>query len=88
MSTCVVLHRAGNPYFNNKTKTVEPHLLHQFANDFYGADIRIILTGYLRPELNFNGLGASSLPSPPCSTSHMHIPHKGLQIGVPHISPV
>eukprot|EP00283_Hemiselmis_rufescens_P008228 CAMPEP_0173425630 /NCGR_PEP_ID=MMETSP1357-20121228/5304_1 /TAXON_ID=77926 /ORGANISM="Hemiselmis rufescens, Strain PCC563" /LENGTH=73 /DNA_ID=CAMNT_0014389119 /DNA_START=23 /DNA_END=241 /DNA_ORIENTATION=- len=45
-----------NPYFANKTKTVEPHLLHEFHQDFYGAEIRIVMTGYLRPELNFDGL--------------------------------
>lgn len=48
----------GNPYFNNKTKTVEPHLLHEFSDDFYGSEIRLVITGYLRPEANFDDLGA------------------------------
>lgn len=47
----------GNPYFNNKTKTVEPHLLHEFSDDFYGSEIRLVITGYLRPEANFDNLG-------------------------------
>jgi len=34
-----------NPFFDNKTKTVEPHLLHEFPADFYGSEIRIIITG-------------------------------------------
>ena len=34
-----------NPFFDNKTKTVEPHLLHEFPSDFYGAEIRVVMTG-------------------------------------------
>ena len=34
-----------NPFFDNKSKTVEPHLLHEFPSDFYGAEIRIVFTG-------------------------------------------
>ena len=45
-----------NPYFDNKEKTVEPHLLHEFAEDFYGSTLRLVLCGYIRPELNFSGL--------------------------------
>mmetsp|Transcript_10956 Transcript_10956/g.17222 ORF Transcript_10956/g.17222 Transcript_10956/m.17222 type:complete len:206 (+) Transcript_10956:1-618(+) len=47
-----------NPYFSNKVKTVEPHLLHEFPEDFYGAQIRLVITGYLRDELNFDSLDA------------------------------
>lgn len=45
-----------NPFFDNKTRTVEPHLLHEFPSDFYGAEIRLVITGYLRPEANFTSL--------------------------------
>jgi len=34
-----------NPFYDNKTRTVEPHLLHEFARDFYGAEIRLVMTG-------------------------------------------
>eukprot|EP00802_Teleaulax_amphioxeia_P031095 Tamp_34104.p1 GENE.Tamp_34104~~Tamp_34104.p1 ORF type:complete len:198 (-),score=25.25 Tamp_34104:21-566(-) len=47
-----------NPFFDNKTMTVEPHLLHAFPADFYGSEIRIVITGYLRPEANFSSLEA------------------------------
>jgi len=47
-----------NPFFDNKTRTVEPHLLHEFPADFYGSEIRIVMTGYLRPEANFDSLDA------------------------------
>jgi riboflavin kinase len=31
--------------------------LHEFVSDFYGDDIRIIVTGYIRPEQNYPSLG-------------------------------
>jgi riboflavin kinase len=46
-----------NPYFSNKKKTVEPHLLHDFGDlDFYGATLHLCLSGYVRPEMNFSCL--------------------------------
>jgi riboflavin kinase len=53
-----------NPYFKNEKKTVEAHLLSQL-DDFYGEELTIDLTGYLRQEANFNGLGTLI---PPCHT--------------------
>jgi FAD synthase len=47
-----------NPFYGNKSKTVEPHLLHSFPEDFYGQELRLCVTGYLRPELNFTSLDA------------------------------
>ncbi|CAM9094023.1 unnamed protein product [Pylaiella littoralis] len=45
-----------NPYFDNKAKTVEPHLLHEFSEDFYGEKLHVLLCGFIRNELNFNSL--------------------------------
>ncbi|CAM9797111.1 unnamed protein product [Chrysoparadoxa australica] len=45
-----------NPFFDNKAKTVEPHLLHEFTEDFYGERLSLLLCGYVRPELNFPSL--------------------------------
>eukprot|EP01084_Bolivina_argentea_P275508 469875_1 len=46
-----------NPYFKNVEKTVEPHILHDFKGDtFYGSRLRVILCGYVRPELPFYSL--------------------------------
>ena len=42
-----------NPYFKNKEKTIEPYIMHEFAEDFYGYYLQILLCGYLRPELDF-----------------------------------
>mmetsp|Transcript_37390 Transcript_37390/g.90880 ORF Transcript_37390/g.90880 Transcript_37390/m.90880 type:complete len:236 (+) Transcript_37390:967-1674(+) len=59
-----------NPYYHNKQKTVEPHMIappdsksrhlsscgETMLNDFYDQPIRLTLVGYLRPELPFEGL--------------------------------
>jgi hypothetical protein len=37
---------------------VEPHLLHAFDADFYGQQLRLVVTGYLRPEKNYPSLDA------------------------------
>lgn len=42
-----------NPYFSNSEKTIEPWLLHQFTEDFYGEELRLAIVGYIRPEENF-----------------------------------
>uniref|UniRef100_K3WZB1 riboflavin kinase n=1 Tax=Globisporangium ultimum (strain ATCC 200006 / CBS 805.95 / DAOM BR144) TaxID=431595 RepID=K3WZB1_GLOUD len=47
-----------NPYFKNKEKTVEPHLLHKFESDFYGSKLKYLIVGYLRPEKDFPSLDA------------------------------
>ncbi len=36
----------------------EPHLLKNFPEDFYGQELRLAAVGYLRPEWNFDSLGA------------------------------
>ncbi|KAK2587950.1 hypothetical protein KPH14_004036 [Odynerus spinipes] len=42
-----------NPFFKNEKKTIEVHILHTFPDDFYGKEIKVIITGYIRPEKNF-----------------------------------
>ncbi|CAN0377458.1 unnamed protein product, partial [Hapterophycus canaliculatus] len=34
----------------------EPHLLHEFDDDFYGHKLHVLLCGFIRNELNFNSL--------------------------------
>ena len=46
-----------NPQFKNEKKTVEPHLLAELA-DFYGAELRLVVTGFLRPEAAFSSMDA------------------------------
>jgi len=60
-----------NPFYNNKKKTVEPHLIASpesprrhlsksretmFSRDLYGLGIRLSIVKYLRPELPFEGM--------------------------------
>mmetsp|Transcript_36702 Transcript_36702/g.79330 ORF Transcript_36702/g.79330 Transcript_36702/m.79330 type:complete len:213 (+) Transcript_36702:81-719(+) len=52
----MVMSLGWNPYFQNKEKTVEPHLIHEFAEDFYGQELRLVICAFLRPEANFPAL--------------------------------
>ncbi|KAK9801316.1 hypothetical protein WJX73_001200 [Symbiochloris irregularis] len=36
--------------------TIELHLLHKFARDFYGSHLKAVVLGFLRPELKFGSL--------------------------------
>lgn len=49
----MVMSIGWNPYFNNKEKTIEPWLLHEFTEDFYGEELKLVIVGYIRPEVNF-----------------------------------
>ncbi|XP_042403400.1 bifunctional riboflavin kinase/FMN phosphatase-like isoform X1 [Zingiber officinale] len=49
----MVMSIGWNPYFDNAEKTVEPWLLHDFGEDFYGEELRLAIVGYIRPEANF-----------------------------------
>merc|ERR1712146_109615 len=43
-----------NPQFVDvKAKTVEPWILHDFAEDFYDCELRIVVCGFVRKELKF-----------------------------------
>ncbi|OAY26093.1 bifunctional riboflavin kinase/FMN phosphatase isoform X1 [Manihot esculenta] len=52
----MVMSIGWNPYFNNAEKTIEPWLLHEFEEDFYGEELRLVIVGYIRPEANFKSL--------------------------------
>jgi len=49
--TVVSLGRA--PQFNDQEETVEAYILHTFPEDFYGANMKLILCGFLRPMASF-----------------------------------
>lgn len=42
-----------NPYYKNQEKTVEPWILHDFEEDFYGEELRLVVCAYIRPEADF-----------------------------------
>ena len=39
--------------------TQETHLLHEFPDDFYGSELYVCVSGYLRQEMKFDSLGRS-----------------------------
>lgn len=44
-----------NPTFDDlKTKTIEPWILHDYDEDFYGCHLRLLVVAYIRPEVKFN----------------------------------
>ncbi|KAG8169970.1 hypothetical protein KVR01_000715 [Diaporthe batatas] len=47
-----------NPFYNNTVRSAEVHVLDKFAADFYGVDMRLLITGYIRDEKNYEGLEA------------------------------
>ncbi|GAB2212827.1 hypothetical protein Droror1_Dr00020822 [Drosera rotundifolia] len=52
----MVMSIGWNPYFDNPEKTIEPWLLHDFNEDFYGEELHLVVVGYIRPEANFPSL--------------------------------
>ncbi|WFD03689.1 riboflavin kinase [Malassezia obtusa] len=54
----MVMSVGWNPHFKNTKKTVEVHLLHAYDSDFYGQEMRVIVLGYIRPELEYHSLDA------------------------------
>eukprot|EP00041_Stephanoeca_diplocostata_P010319 m.163677 g.163677 ORF g.163677 m.163677 type:complete len:155 (+) comp18110_c0_seq1:235-699(+) len=47
-----------NPFFKNKTRSAEVHVMHKFEDDFYGKEIRVVVLGRLRGEKDFDSLDA------------------------------
>ena len=46
-----------NPYYKNEKKSVETHILKDFGNcDLYGRWLKLVICGYIRPELDFAAL--------------------------------
>eukprot|EP01086_Lenisia_limosa_P007946 TRINITY_DN2843_c0_g1_i1.p1 TRINITY_DN2843_c0_g1~~TRINITY_DN2843_c0_g1_i1.p1 ORF type:complete len:173 (-),score=14.60 TRINITY_DN2843_c0_g1_i1:114-632(-) len=54
----MVMNIGWSPYFKNKEKSVEVHILREFEADFYGEHLRVVVTNYLREERDFPGLDA------------------------------
>lgn len=54
----MVMSLGWNPYFGNKEKTCEVYIIHEFDSSFYGADLAVVICGYLRPELDYEGVDA------------------------------
>lgn len=53
----MVMSIGWNPFYQNKEKTAEVHIIHKFNENFYGANITYSVLGYIRPELNYTTVG-------------------------------
>lgn len=49
----MVMSVGWNPFYHNKERSAEIHIINKFDNTFYGADVRYIVLGYIRPELDY-----------------------------------
>lgn len=54
----MVMNLGWCPFYDNKEKSMETHVIHKFDKDFYGSQLKVCIMGYLRGEMNFNSLEA------------------------------
>ncbi|KAF2151905.1 riboflavin kinase [Myriangium duriaei CBS 260.36] len=52
----MVMSIGWNPYYKNTKRSVEVHILHSFARDFYGAKMKVLILGFIRPEYDYTSL--------------------------------
>ena len=45
----MVMSIGWNPFYKNTVRSVEVHVLHSFAQDFYGAWMNVLIAGFIRP---------------------------------------
>ena len=43
----------NNPYFNNEMNTLEVHIIHDFNQDLYDRQLKIIVCGFIREQSSF-----------------------------------
>ncbi|GBE79409.1 riboflavin kinase [Sparassis latifolia] len=49
----MVMSLGRNPFYKNKMLTAEIHLMHDFQSDFYGHEMKAVVLGYIRPQLDY-----------------------------------
>ncbi|KAF3942414.1 hypothetical protein ABW19_dt0203879 [Dactylella cylindrospora] len=49
----MVMSVGWNPFYKNTVRSVEVHIIHEFPQDFYGAHMNLLITGYIRPEFDY-----------------------------------
>ncbi|KAI8818895.1 uncharacterized protein EV422DRAFT_551104 [Fimicolochytrium jonesii] len=54
----MVMSFGWNPYYKNQKRSAEVHIIHQYDRDFYNEELRVIVTGYIRAEKNYESLDA------------------------------
>ncbi|KAJ7756364.1 hypothetical protein B0H14DRAFT_2404774 [Mycena olivaceomarginata] len=43
-----------NKFYNNKDRSAEVHVLHEFGAAFYGVEMRLLITGFIREERDYD----------------------------------
>jgi len=49
----MVMSLGWNPFYKNERLTAEIHIMHEFESDFYGYEMKAVVLGYIRPELDY-----------------------------------
>ncbi|CAH2353722.1 riboflavin kinase [[Candida] railenensis] len=49
----MVMSIGWNPFYNNKEKAAEMHIMKKFGANFYGSLVEYNVLGYIRPELDY-----------------------------------
>lgn len=52
----MVMSIGWNPFFKNIRKSVEIHVMHDFASSFYGSGIKVCVTGFIRNEQSYESI--------------------------------
>jgi riboflavin kinase len=45
-----------NKFYKNMARSAEAHVLHDFGADFYGVEMRLLITGFIREEKDYAGV--------------------------------
>ncbi|KAG5343025.1 Riboflavin kinase [Termitomyces sp. T112] len=49
----MVMSLGWNPFYKNERLSAEIHIMHDFQSDFYDLEMRAVVLGYIRPELDY-----------------------------------
>ena len=49
----MVMSIGWNPFYKNTVRSVEVHIMHEFAEDFYGSHMNLMILGFIRPEYDY-----------------------------------
>jgi riboflavin kinase len=52
----MVMSVGWNPFYKNTVRSAEVHIMHKFAGDFYGKQLKVIVIGFIRPEYNYTSM--------------------------------
>lgn len=66
----MVMSVGWNPFYNNDKKSAEIHIMHKFKHEFYGAKLRLVILGYIRPELDYISKGKYFNPTDLCNNAN------------------